>query len=945
MDLSYTAKTAFNPADKTLWDFYDHEGEWGEMKWDLDWETAIAYLVEHAPGYNSATMYYNSYYYEKSHNGYVIKYYDGSQYLYIDWPVLDALFVDVIAHPMNYDQSWNTGIWVTDAQTFLTTNASDYSSLDDLFYDSSLGKAFLNYHGSSTTHQIEWPGALSYLQTYSAIDFANDNVSVNVSKNNSYMQVTGVQGSSDIAFSMKYLFENESVGIRHYPKPDSNPDNDNPVDWSNDPHIVTRDNGNTLVFYGYGTKAFKDFMLSKSDTSDRKEITFDLDEDGVNSHSMQGGGFLFNIKTEDDGTGKLLMSGYAILFESSGIGLYQIDHVNVNSFHEEKSYRLGSMTGVSLLKTFTKDANSLHSVKIIIENNVLNFYDNGFQKIKDYALPEVYGNRFGPLAAYSSHNCSQLSYFTLSNLKMSTVSTVVKTIDQVVDEITWDSAAKHYLINLEENIDGGLDAAKISAIGTKLKAASAAYLAVGSTTNKDQQQALISANGSLGLFIPQTDSDIIDQIAAYIFTKVHPIIIPNIVDLEIVKLGKPYTLKAGDTSSTVTGDVTFLNPLVSYTGSTVKWTSSKPANLSNSGIVVQPSFTNGDVEVVASMEVTFEDITIKKEYPFTIKKLPITAPEKLAMDTASLSIVYASGDSADSVTSNLGFIATLPQGSTVVWSTNKPNVISVSGVVNRSTFTIGDQAVLITAVLSNGSETQTKTFNVRVKKLPASSSEKLALDMPSLAIIYAEGDSDKSVTKDLGFSASLPQGSTVLWSTDKPTIIKETGNVIRPTFTIGDQAVLITAVVTNGSATQTQTFNVNVVKNVKSGLEKAEEDGKGIIDYAVGEDETNVKTIVEMAKNGVNGSTITWTSSHPDILTENGIVSRPKKGDVEVTLTATIKNGDASIVKTFKVMVKQDETPKSSLNDYLLYLLIFGVLAGSAWWFIIAKKKKKEVEE
>ena len=186
----------------------------------------------------------------------------------------------------------------------------------------------------------------------------------------------------------------------------------------------------------------------------------------------------------------------------------------------------------------------------------------------------------------------------------------------------------------------------------------------------------------------------------------------------------------------------------------------------------------------------------------------------------------------------------------------------------------------------------------------------------------------------------MPQGSTVLWTTDKPTIIKETGNVVRPTFSIGDQAVLITAVVTNESATQTSTFNVNVVKNAKSGLEKAEEDGKGIIDYANGEDETNVKTIVQMTKNGVNGSTITWTSSHPDILTESGIVSRPKKGDVEVTLTATIKNGDTSIVKTFKVMAKQDETHMSSLNDYLPYLLILVIISGFGW-FVASKKQRK----
>jgi hypothetical protein len=212
-----------------------------------------------------------------------------------------------------------------------------------------------------------------------------------------------------------------------------------------------------------------------------------------------------------------------------------------------------------------------------------------------------------------------------------------------------------------------------------------------------------------------------------------------------------------------------------------------------------------------------------------------------------------------------------------------------------------------------------------------------------LAIVYADGDTAESVTQNLGFSASLPQGSTVIWSSDKPETIAETGAVVRPAFSTGDQAVVITAVVSNGSETSTVTFNVNVLKNEKTEQEKAEEDGNGIIDYANGEDKDNVKTIVELANGGANGSTITWTSSHPELLTEKGVVSRPKDGDVEVTLTATIKNGQASVVKSFKVIVKQDATPKFSLVDawpYLLGLLVVGAL----WWFIAKKNKKDEKE-
>jgi hypothetical protein len=605
LDLAFTASTSFNPADKSLWDFYDHYGEWGEVGVEssvVNYDTAEAFLIANVAGYNPSTMYVNSYYYAKALNGYEISYYNGSTYITVPWPVLNSIYADILANPTHYDQKWYDGIWESDAAAFLEANTTDYYDYDYLFYDASARKVYLNYYDiDDNSLIIEWPAGVAFVDTYAALDFTNDNFYAY----SNILQTYGYHGpSNNVYFYMDYLFNPELVGMKHYPEPDSNPDNDNPVDWTNDPHIVTRDNGNVLVFYGYGSPAFKDFMLSKSDSSDRKEITFDLDEDGIDDHSMQGGGFLFNIKTEDDGSGNLLMSGYAILFESSGgIGLYQIDQVNVNDFHEETGNDLYEMDGVTLLETFTKDDNTLHSVKITIENNILNFFDNDIQPIEDYELPEVYGNRFGPLAAYTSHGCNQLSYFTLSNLKMNTVSTVVKTIDQVVDEITWDAAAKHYLINLEEEVDAGLTTPKINTIGTKLKAAKAAYIAVGSTTNTTQQNAIITANGGLGLFIPQTDADIIDQIVEYIFAQIHPTIIANIVDIEIAKLGKPYILKSGDSETSVTGNITFLNPLADYAGSTVKWTSNRPSNLAGTGTVTRPSFTIGNLRRCNRQEV------------------------------------------------------------------------------------------------------------------------------------------------------------------------------------------------------------------------------------------------------------------------------------------------------------------------------------------------------
>jgi hypothetical protein len=62
---------------------------------------------------------------------------------------------------------------------------------------------------------------------------------------------------------------------------------------------------------------------------------------------------------------------------------------------------------------------------------------------------------------------------------------------------------------------------------------------------------------------------------------------------------------------------------------------------------------------------------------------------------------------------------------------------------------------------------------------------------------------------------------------------------------------------------------------------------------------------ISLPTGGANGTTITWNSSNPSIISNTGNVIRPSTGgDVEVTLTATITRGTASDTKTFPVTVR-----------------------------------------
>ena len=57
------------------------------------------------------------------------------------------------------------------------------------------------------------------------------------------------------------------------------------------------------------------------------------------------------------------------------------------------------------------------------------------------------------------------------------------------------------------------------------------------------------------------------------------------------------------------------------------------------------------------------------------------------------------------------------------------------------------------------------------------------------------------------------------------------------------------------------------------------------------------------ATGSLYGSIFTWKSSHPDVISINGTVTKPKK-NTEVILTVTSKNGDATSTKRFRYYVK-----------------------------------------
>ena len=89
-------------------------------------------------------------------------------------------------------------------------------------------------------------------------------------------------------------------------------------------------------------------------------------------------------------------------------------------------------------------------------------------------------------------------------------------------------------------------------------------------------------------------------------------------------------------------------------------------------------------------------------------------------------------------------------------------------------------------------------------------------------------------------------------------------------------------------------------------------------DYDALDIKAEVSSDITLPVTGKGGSTITWVSSNPDIISADGKVAVPEAGagDVNVTLTATIINGTEKMEKKFEVtvMAKSDFTGLSDFN-------------------------------
>ncbi|MBN1499955.1 MAG: DUF1566 domain-containing protein [Spirochaetes bacterium] len=241
---------------------------------------------------------------------------------------------------------------------------------------------------------------------------------------------------------------------------------------------------------------------------------------------------------------------------------------------------------------------------------------------------------------------------------------------------------------------------------------------------------------------------------------------------------------------------------------TIYWTENNIDYCSINGNVDRPEFAAGDKTVTLTAVISKGGASETRQFVLTVKRMPGTDLQSVTEDAANLEVQYAPGDSASSVTQNVFLETDGNCGTVITWSSSLTSTISNAGAVTRPAFLSGNETVTLTAVITKGSESSTRVFNLTVIETPPTDAQAVAEDKAALAIIYAAGESAAHVKNNITLPSTGTCGTVITWSSSNTAVVSNTGVV---TATSTAVTVTVTATITRGSASDTKVFTLTVV--------------------------------------------------------------------------------------------------------------------------------------
>lgn len=175
-------------------------------------------------------------------------------------------------------------------------------------------------------------------------------------------------------------------------------------------HIVIQND--VIDFYGYWMNSYKDFLYKEYKNPGKKIFNFRIDETKANYHTLDGAGFIFNAKKENN-----KLSGYILLFRESNVCIYRVGKIDIQAFEVTSNKTIADYG--TLIKSVPKTNSTIHDLSVEATPTNIKVTEGGQELLNvnlDYSLHA--GDSFGLISSYVQHACSILSKIQFSQLKM-----------------------------------------------------------------------------------------------------------------------------------------------------------------------------------------------------------------------------------------------------------------------------------------------------------------------------------------------------------------------------------------------------------------------------------------------------------------------------------------------------------------------------------------------
>lgn len=300
------------------------------------------------------------------------------------------------------------------------------------------------------------------------------------------------------------------------------------------------------------------------------------------------------------------------------------------------------------------------------------------------------------------------------------------------------------------------------------------------------------------------------------------------------------------------------------------------------------------------------------------------------LDAANLTFEKISGSAGnrqDAVVSDLALLTAGYLGSTITWASDHPEIIGAAGSVTRPTT---DTPVSLTAAVTVGSASVNVPFSLTVlgrseenlaygATVSASSGQDSASYAVDSAPLTGWMPSRQNATLTVDLRTAQPISRAVLSeysSTGQPLV---TGFELQVSSDGSNWTTVYTGTTVGDSLTADfAPVNARYVRYVVTGqgegttglyelelyFDPSDRDRVQADRDALTWDEYIISGPVDLPGQGTFGSSITWSSSEPDILSDDGQDFNRPSSDTRFVMTATITMGSASVTKEFQKLAE-----------------------------------------